>query len=255
MSSPMSATKQDDASKRCPDLIVQSITLPSVTKADGTVLQNTALSGQSYTFSAVIKNQGEGTDATKTFLNQISVNGEEVPNPPPNRNQPISGGLAQNATRSVTSGSWTAATVTTATTRTIEVCADRPPVAPGEIQEAPPEGIPPGTFADNPAENNNCASANTAITRTLTIVPPITVELECEKAGGTYDKNYCIIDYANTSKLRWSVSGNPSACRFVSNSDKSGAVTPQSYTADNNPLSLGNLLNKLFFQYQLTCER
>jgi len=61
VSSPLSATKQEDASKRCPDLIVESITLPSSPGLPaGTVLSGTG----GHKFSAVVKNQGEGTDST-----------------------------------------------------------------------------------------------------------------------------------------------------------------------------------------------
>lgn len=52
------------ASLRCPDLIVESITLPnSAGLPAGTVLSETS----GHTFSAVVKNQGEGTDAAVAF--------------------------------------------------------------------------------------------------------------------------------------------------------------------------------------------
>ena len=68
--------------------------------------------------------------------------------------------------------------------------------------------------------------------------------------GGLFlvDKNYCVIDYGNTSNLRWTVTGNPTSCTWVTPpSDTSG-------TASGNSLPLTNLLNKLEFQYQLECR-
>lgn len=54
-----------------------------------------------------------------------------------------------------------------------------------------------------------------------------------------------MIDYANTSGLRWTVGGNPTSCKWVTPpSDTSG-------TATGNSLSLNKLLNKLKFNYQL----
>ncbi|TSC83590.1 MAG: hypothetical protein G01um101417_500, partial [Parcubacteria group bacterium Gr01-1014_17] len=242
VSSPQSAGVTDDASKRCPDLIVQSITLPfSPGYPAGTVLSGTT----GHTFSAVIKNQGEGTGTS--FDNLFFVNTVQH-----GLKKGITGGLVQNGTGAITSDTWNAPIVTTATTKTIEVCADQPPPKPGVIQEAPPAGIP--TVGDNPAEENNCASA-TSIVRTINIIPtPITIQLECEKAGGTYDQNYCVIDYSQTSKLRWTVGGTPTSCSWVA-SDATGSAANRSYTITGNPFSLNNLLNKLNFKYQLECTR
>ncbi|MDP3661746.1 MAG: hypothetical protein Q8R17_02770 [bacterium] len=258
VSSPPSATKQDDASKRCPDLIVQSITLPnSAGYPVGTVL---SASGP-HTFSAVIKNQGEGTDTTKTFFNRIKVGSEVVDNPL-NPDQKITGGITAAGTsgdrRTVTSGPWTADIVTTATTKTIEVCADQPPgpvpgtAFAGRIFEAPPTGIPP---TGNPAEENNCASANIATT-IIIIPPPITIQLEVEKAGtNTYRSDYVVVDYEDLANLRWKLTGNPTECKAATGTDWTGGKTNQSYDISGNPFSLPKLIDKLKYLYQLDCTR
>jgi len=252
--SPASAVATDDASKRCPDLIVESITLPSSPGYPaGTVLGSTPDQPRSYTFGAVIKNQGEGTDATKTFLNRMWINDVVLGDPrSPDFDQPISGGLAANTTKPVTSGSWTADTVTTATTKTIKVCADQPPLPPtfGTIQEAPPTGIP--ATGSNPAEDNNCLISPFA----FTILPPLSVQLEASKAStNIYRNDYVVVDYKDLAKLRWIVGGNPTTCAGVAGTDLTDAVTPQSYDVSGNPFSLTNLLNKISFKYQLKCSR
>lgn len=95
----------------------------------------------------------------------------------------------------------------------------------------------------NLAEQNNCLTTPFS----FTVAAPITVELECEKAGGVFDKNYCVIDYSQASSLKWTT--NATSCKWVTPpSDKSGPVSGTS-------LSLTDLLSKLNFKYQLECTR
>lgn len=76
---------------------------------------------------------------------------------------------------------------------------------------------------------------------------PISIQPQCEQAGDTFKNDYCVIDYAQASSLKWTT--NATSCKWVTPpSDISG-------TASGNSLSLTNLLSKLTFNYQLECTR
>lgn len=142
----------------------------------------------------------------------------------------ITGGLAQNATQTVTSDNWTADVVTTPTTRTIKVCADQPPEdGEGLITEAPASGIP--TTPPNPAETNNCAEITVNI-------KPKAVTLETAAGQSTAFGAYTVIDYADIAKLRWSIIGpTPTACsgKLGTADWQTGSRATESHTVTGNP--------------------
>jgi len=240
-----SAEASRTASLPCPDLIVEPGSVEIIESATGAIISPAAVpANTAIKFRAKIRNQNGDTPTLPSpgFYSQFTIGTTELT---PNPSLPS---LGKGMLASVSSGIWLTPTPTTATNYSLQVCTDIPvktaqnPANFGVIVEKAP---------NIDAELNNCLP--TAFS--FSVVNPITVELECQKAGGTWDKNYCVIDYTNTSNLRWTVTGNPSSCTASTNTDWTGTKANQSYTITGNPLSLANLLNKLIFKYQLECTR
>ncbi|TSC73236.1 MAG: hypothetical protein G01um101470_217, partial [Parcubacteria group bacterium Gr01-1014_70] len=236
VSSPASAEVSRNASLPCPDLVVDSVTgVEIINSSTGAVITDTTKvpSGTSIKFRAKIRNQN-GPTPTLTppgFYNQFVL--DNLSTQPFSSSQQSLQSLGQGALSDfLTTGSWSP----TVGSHALQVCADMPPNdGRGNIRE--------DNNAGN-AEQNNCLPQ----TFSFSVVTPITVQLQCEQSGGTFKNDYCVIDYAQASGLRWTVSGAPSTCSWVTPpSDTSG-------TANGNTLSLTNLLSKLNFKYQLKCE-
>ncbi len=243
VTSPVSAQVSRNASLPCPDLVVEPGSVEIINSSTGAVIAPTAVpSGTSIKFRAKIRNQNGATPTLPPpgFYNQFVLDNLAT-QPFSSSQQPLSG-LGQGALSDfLTTGPWTP----TLGSHSLNVCADRPPLPPsfGSVDENGGDGVD--------RESNNCLTSPFS----FSVVNPITVQLECEKAGGVFDKNYCVIDYANAPKLRWSVTGSPTSCVASTGTDWTGTKINQSYTTSNNPFALPNLLDKLSYRYQLECTR
>jgi hypothetical protein len=230
VSSPASSALSVVANAPCPDLVVKSI---SIKKTDGTTNASLPIiAGDQLRFSAVIENKN-GSTAT-IFQNQFTlVNNSSL------FSARDLNGLGAGSSATVTTPStqiWTS----TAGSHSLQVCADIP-VKTNESSTDFGRVVEQAPNID--AEMNNCS------TQTFTVLAPITAELQCKNAGGTWSGDYCVIDYGQTSSLKWTTSGGATGCEWVTPpSDTSG-------TASGNSLSLDNLLSKLNFKYQLKCSR
>jgi len=240
VSSPYSSTKTDDASVLCPDLIVEPGSVEIINSTTGTTITPSAVPpNTAVKFRAKIRNQGGATPPEVTsFSNQFQVYGNT--NPPYTSTDSLAGLGAGVLSPFVFSEEILSLDVGG---HSLQVCADYP--LPSKVREF--NGY---NGAQDTGETNNCLTQQFS----FTVLAPLTVQLECEKAGGVFNENYCVIDYAQTSKLRWTVGGDPSSCEWVE-SDIIGSAVKESYTVEGNPLSLDNLLNKLFFTYKLKCSR
>ena len=224
------------ASLQCPDLVVDSVTgVEIINSSTGAVIIDTTKvpSNTSIKFRAKIRNQGGAVPTSLEFNNQFQLDS--------NTNFPYTSDDSLFGLGSGLNGLSPFVTSEAIPTvslggHSLQVCADIPPVK-------------PGTVRDESNEDNNCLAS----TFSFSVVTPITVQLECENQGGTFKNDYCVIDYAQASNLRWTVSGAPTSCSWVA-SDVTGDAAKQSYTVTGNPFSLNNLLNKLNFKYQLECR-
>lgn len=239
--SPASAEISRAASLPCPDLIVEPGSVQIIdTASPPNVLDPTAVpSGTPIKFRAKIRNQNGAT--MQSFDNQFQLDGNQN-SPYTSKAQPQLSGLGAGIDGLSSYVISLAVSSLGIGNHSLQVCADMPPPKPGTIKEDNTTGN---------AEDNNCLSSPFS----FSVVVPITVQLQCEQAGGTFKNDYCVIDYANTSNLRWTITGNPTSCAASTGTDWTGTKTNQSYTVTGNPFSITNLLNKLSFKYQLDCTR